>query len=93
MTASETPCLPSFFLESGLSPLKLDSRDADWNKVADKADEFQRNHNPGKPSVTMAAFVWLTVGARRYIKAVARAFDCTENSVSKRIRHIKEARK
>ena len=41
----------------------------------------------------MAAFVWLTVGARRYIKAVARAFDCTENSVSKRIRQIKEARK
>jgi hypothetical protein len=98
MTASETPCLPSFFLESGLNYLRLELKDKE--RIADKADAYQRRHNPGKPSATMAAFVALAIpdvsySNRRWMSvgSIATAFDCCKETVKKRIRQIKGAKR
>jgi hypothetical protein len=93
--------LPSGHYASGMRALKLEWALEDFHFITAAADDFQRAENPGKPNITMAAFIYLflpkmgnrqKIVVRRSLKEVARAFDTVGDTVSERAKAIKKVR-
>ena len=88
------PSLPSQHLALALSILRLEHMDAlRIARAAKAADRFQKAQCPGRPNVTMAAYVRLSMPyidgdgniiIDRTLKEIARAFDCGESAVRER---------
>ena len=95
---------PSFLLDSAIRTLRLDGtmEPARLTKLARKADAFQRKYCPGKPSVTMAAFLSDSLPilnkkgnfiVHRLDREIAAAFGCSESSMRERKTKIKTERR
>jgi len=82
--------LPSGHYTSGMRALRLDWALEDCRFICVIADDFQRSFNPGRPNITMAAFLYAylpelsnkqKIRIHRSLREIARAFDCSEESL------------
>ena len=98
------PAAPSFYLDSAIRTLRLDGtmEEKRLKRLAGKADAFQAEHCPGRPSITMAAFLADALPilnkeghfiVSRTNKEIAAAFDCSESSMRERKTLIKTERR
>ena len=100
----DVPTAPSFYLDSAIKDLRLDGtlEEARIKNMARKADAFHMKHCPGRPNITMAAFLSDALPIRntqhnftirRTTKEITKAFDCSESSMRERKTLIKTERR
>lgn len=87
--------LPNWFLNDGLRWLHAEPADSkvkrEFQKAANLADHLQMKYRGSRPSITMAAIIFLELRLRknpRQLKEVAVSFDVSEKSLNKRIRWV-----
>jgi hypothetical protein len=89
--------LPNWFLNDGLRWLHAEPSDKklmkEFKATADLADHLQVKYGGARPSITMAAIIFLELRLKnnpRQMKEIAVAFDCSTKSLEKRIRWIQK---
>ena len=98
------PTAPSFYLSGAINTLKLE-KSIEPERIASlarKADAFHMKFAPGRPSITMAAFLSDALPilnkkgnfvVQRTGREIAAAFDCSESSMRERKTLIKTERR
>lgn len=89
----ETMKLPSEYLSGGLRTLNCGQMKDKAKKLGQMADTLQLKLNPGKPSITMAAVLYLRMpidlDIRRNQIEISAAFGCTEAALRGRVKLIR----